>query len=194
MQAVSDMPALLRSTAEGDEVAFKQVYDCYFPKIQSFAFRILHDHEYAQEVAQEVMLEVWQMGDRLKVIRDFDAFFKTLSKRRTIDTWRRLQLKQVVEREIQVDWKGSNEETEQHVLLNEMRQIIEEAIHKLPPQQRTVYRLCQQQGLKYDEAAQRLDITPATVQTHMKLALKFMRAYLRQYADIAVLLIILNLY
>ena len=156
--------------------------------------RVLHDQEYAQEVAQEVMLEVWQMGNRLVGIRDFDAFVKTLSKRRTIDLWRRLQLKRTVEREARVGWKEHYEETSELVLFNETKRIIEDVIERLPPQQRTVYQLCQQQGLKYDEAAQQLHIAPATVQTHMKLALKFMRVQLKQYVDLAICFVVLWLF
>ena len=194
MQAgISDVPELLKSVAEGSESAFKQVYDYYFPKIQTFAFRVLHDNELAQEVAQEVMLELWQMGSDLKTILNLDAFLKTLTKRRTIDAWRRLQTKRAAEQAVWAGWKESNEETEEHVILNETRQIIEEAVHLLPPQQRTVYQLCQQEGLKYEEAARRLDIAPGTVQTHMKLALRFLRSYLRQHVDIAILLIVFSL-
>src|SRR5690606_19383423 len=113
-------------------------------------------------------------------------FMKTLAKRPTIDAWRRLQLKRAAEREARVGGKEYSEATTEVVLLNETKRIIEDAIERLPPQQRTVYQLCQQQGLKYDEAAQQLDIAPATVQTHMKLALKFMRAQLRQHVELAV--------
>ncbi|RQP14094.1 MAG: RNA polymerase sigma-70 factor [Parapedobacter sp.] len=195
MQArVSDVPELLKKVAHGDNAAFKQVYEYYFPKIQLFAFRILHDREYAQEVAQEVMLAIWQMGDRLTDIRKPDAFLKTLSKRRTIDAWRRLQMERMAEKAMQADWKESSENTEEYILLNETRQIIEEAIHLLPPRQRTVYELCHRRGLKYEEVARKLDIAPRTVQTHMKLALKFLRTYLRKRVDTVALLIIFGLY
>lgn len=182
----SDKATLLHRVAAGDELAFRELYDCYYPRTKAFAFRILHEQDDAEEVAQEVLLEVWQMGDRLTTIRDFDPFMKTLAKRRTIDAWRRLQLKRAAEREARVGWKEYSEATTEVVLLNETKRIIEDAIERLPPQQRTVYQLCQQQGLKYDEAAQQLDIAPATVQTHMKLALKFMRAQLRQHVELAV--------
>ena len=191
---LSDTAVLLQRVARGDEMAFRDVYDVYFPRIKAFSMRVLHDQEYAQEVAQEVMLEVWQMGNRLVGIRDFDAFVKTLSKRRTIDLWRRLQLKRTVEREARVGWKEHYEETSELVLFNETKRIIEDVIERLPPQQRTVYQLCQQQGLKYDEAAQQLHIAPATVQTHMKLALKFMRVQLKQYVDLAICFVVLWLF
>lgn len=194
MQArVLNVPELLKKVANGDEAAFKQVYEYYFPKIQGFAFRVLHDDEYAKEIAQEVMLTIWQMGDRLVDIQNPDAFFKTLSKRRTIDAWRRLQIERTAEQAIQANWKEINHETEERIILDETRQIIEEAVRLLPPRQRMVYQLCQQQGLKYEEAARQLDIAPGTVQTHMKLALKFLRAYVQQRIDMAVVLIIFDL-
>ena len=190
---VLNVPELLKRIAQGDEVAFKQIYEHYFSKIQAFALSVIHNHEHAQEVAQEVMLAIWQMGDQLPEIRNLDAFLKTMTKRRTIDLLRRLQIERTAEQAMQTNWVGTCDETEERVVLNETRQIIEEAIHLLPPQQRTVYQLCQQQGLKYEEAARRLDIAPGTVQTHMKLALKFLRSYLRKRIDLAVLLIIFNL-
>ncbi|SEL96659.1 RNA polymerase sigma factor [Parapedobacter koreensis] len=194
MQArVSNVPELFKKVAGGDDAAFKQVYEYFFPKIHAFALRVLHDHEHAQEVAQEVMLAIWQMGNRLADIRNPDAFLKTLSKRRTIDAWRRLQMERTAEQLMQANWKESDEETEERILLNETRQIIEEAILLLPPQQRTVYQLCHQQGMKYEEAARQLDIAPGTVQVHMKLALKFLRSYLQQRIDVAVLLFVFNL-
>ncbi|WP_372490118.1 sigma factor-like helix-turn-helix DNA-binding protein [Chitinophaga sedimenti] len=53
--------------------------------------------------------------------------------------------------------------------------------------------LCQQQGLKYEEAAERLNISPLTVQTHVKRALKSVRTYVKSHTDIAVILVILKL-
>lgn len=190
----SEDQALLSKIAAGDALAFKQVYDRYFPQIRAFAFRVLVDADGAQEVAQEVMLAFWQKGDGLRDIRNVDAFLKALSKRRTIDALRRLQLARTLKRDLAVQWQESSAETEERLLLKEVRQLLEKGIDLLPPQQQKVYQLCQQEGLKYEEAAQRLDIAPGTVQSHMKQALRFLRNYLRQHhIDVAVWLLIFQL-
>src|SRR5690606_22376433 len=69
----------------------------------------------------------------------------------------------------------------------ETRQLLEDGLDLLPPQQQRVYRLCHQQGLKYEEVACLLDIAPGTVQSHMKLALRFLRNYLKQHIDTGIL-------
>lgn len=185
---------LLFKIAAGDEFAFKQVYDYYFPKIKAFAFRVLLDVDCAQEVAQEVMLAFWQKGDGLREIRNVEAFLKTLSKRRTIDALRKLQRARAVKRNLKEQWQESSEETEERVLLREVRRLLEEGIDLLPPQQQKVYQLCHQEGLKYEEAARQLDIAPGTVQSHMKHALRFLRDYLKlHHIDVAVWLLIFNL-
>ena len=132
----SDIAVLIRHVAAGDEASFRILYNRYFPKVKAFAYRILHDHEAALEIAQEVMLEVWQMEYRLNTILNFDAFMSTLAKRRTIDLWRRMQLKEAAEREARLAWKPYSDETTEVISLNETKQIIEEAIKLLPPQQR----------------------------------------------------------
>lgn len=185
---------LLKKVAQGDEVAFKWIYECYFSKIQAFAFRVIHNHEHAQDVAQEVMLVIWQMGEKLNGIKNLDDFLKTLTKRRTIDMLRHLQIERTAEQAMRVKRTVINEETEDQIVLNETSQIIEDSICLLPARQRTVYQLCQQQGLKYEEAARRLDISPGTVQTHMKLALRSLRSHLRKRMDLPVLLVIFGLF
>lgn len=59
---------------------------------------------------------------------------------------------------------------------------LENGITKLPKQQREVYQLCYQKGLSYQEVADKLNISHGTVQTHMKLALKFLRTYIIKHS------------
>jgi len=185
--------ALLAKVAKGDQQAFKQLYDQYFPMVFSFGLRILHVRALAQETAQEVMLAFWQKGSELADIRNLEAFLKTLTKRKTIDAWRRLQLARRAEAALKVDWSEADISTDTHLFIKDVNHILEKGIDRLPPRQRSVYRLCQQQGLKYDEAARRLNISPATVHTHMKLALKSLRSYLQHHADLTVLFIIFQI-
>ena len=190
----SEDKKLLLKIAAGDALAFKEVYDYYFPKIKAFAFRVLLDADGAQEVAQEVMLAFWQKGDELREIRNVEAFLKTLSKRRIIDALRKLQLTRVVKRNLKEQLQESSEETEERLLLREVRRLLEKGIDLLPPQQQKVYQLCHQEGLKYEEAARELDIAPGTVQSHMKHALRFLRNYLKlHHIDVTIWLLIFNL-
>ncbi len=95
-------------------------------------------------------------------------------------------------------WQEGCNETEESILLNDARNLLEEAIARLPAQQREVYNLCQIQGLKYEEAASKLNISVLTVQSYMKIALRSvrntMRHTMRNYTGVTVILTILKLF
>ncbi len=194
IKALHNESDLLHKIAEGDEFAFKLVYERYHQVIYAFARYLLKSDELAQEVLQESMLHLWQLGNDLKAITNLGAYLKTIAQRRSIDLLRRKQLYQKTEKELGYSWKETHNETEETILLNETRKILEDGILLLPPQQRLVYKLCQQQGLKYEAAAAQLNIAPGTVQTHMKHALKFLRNYLRKHSDLAILILIFKLF
>lgn len=188
-----DERELLHKIADGDALAFKQVYLAYNDKIFKFAFRLLGSREPAREVVQETMLRLWQLGYKLKEIDSLEAYLKTIAKRRAIDLLRQQVQAEKAERQLGIAYQDGHRETEENILLRESRRILEEGIQLLPKQQRLVYRLCQQQGLKYEEAAAQLNLSHGTVQTHMKLALKFLREYVLKHSEVAAILVILRL-
>lgn len=191
--SLPDERELLAEIAEGNQLAFKKVYDFYFRQTYGFAYHVLHVKELAEEVVQEVMLAFWQKGAAVTEIHNLEGYLKTLSKRRAIDVLRRAQMERRIEKQMRPDWKEQHEETEESILLNDTRKVLEEGIRLLPQQQRMVYQLCHQQGMKYEQAAEQLNIAPGTVHVHMKQALKFLRRYMQEHTDVAILLILFKL-
>jgi RNA polymerase sigma factor (sigma-70 family) len=63
----------------------------------------------------------------------------------------------------------------------EVQTALQQAIDQLPPQQRKVYQLGQEQGLTYEQIAQTLNISTSTVRNHMVQALKAIREYITRY-------------
>lgn len=185
---------LLRLVAKGDHRAFRVLYDRYAPKTQAFALRILQDDMLAEEVMQETMLKLWQLGDKLTEIEHLNAYLKTLSRNYCYNLLRRKQLELRVEGEMATEWDEANNDTEELILLNEARQLLQQAVDTLPQYHRRVYELCHQQGLKYHEAAEQLGLSPHSVKTYMKQALKSIREFLRDRGDFAVLLLIFKLF
>ena len=83
-------------------------------------------------------------------------------------------------------------QTEETVLFQEAGRMVQPAMETLPPQQRNVYQLCHEQGLKYEEAARELGLSPDTVHTHMKQALKNIRIYMKQLDAMLVLMMLMR--
>lgn len=183
----------LAKIADGDERAFEIVFNRYYDKIFRYSLRLLQEREPAEEIVQEVMLYIWQQGQKLTAIKNLEAYLKTLTKRKAINAFKRRLLEVKVEKDLKAGYQEGHQETEQGIVMNEARRILEQGVQLLPFQQRQVYQFCQREGLKYEEAAAKLNISHGTVQTHMKLALKFLREYIRKNTDLAILVIILKL-
>lgn len=189
-----DEQELLQKIAAGDHRAFKILYERYHPKIYTFSLRILQVEASAEEVVQESLLKVWQMGAALNTIKNLDGYLKTIARNRSIDILRHQELILKAERELGYNWEETHNETEEQVLLNDTRKILREGIAQMPEQHQLVYQLCHQEGLKYEEAAERLNLSPLTVQTYMKLSLRFLRKYMSSHSDLAVLFILFKLF
>jgi len=180
--------------AKGDEGAFTLVYNTYYPIIYGFARHLLHSDELAIDVVQESMLHIWQLGGKLEAVNNLEAYCKMFARRRAVDLLRRRIVAQRAEQFLGDIWTEEDNRTEEGILLEEGRRILRDGVELLPQQQRKVYEFCQQDGLKYEEAAERLGISTGTVKTHLKLAMKFLRAHIKNRTDVAALLIIFKLF
>lgn len=178
---------LLAKIAEGDHHAFKVLYQSYYEIIFKFSFRLLKCESSAEEVIQETMLQVWQMGHKLKAINNIEAYIKTIARRRAIDLVRLNEKSATIQRELLAVSEVGESNIQEVITLEYAHRALEEGIGKLTEQQRQVYQLCYQQGFKYQEAADQLNISHGTVQTHMKLALKFLRGYIHKHSHFAVI-------
>lgn len=190
---LGDEAELLAKIATGDQHAFKVIYERFNRRIFTYCVQMLDAEVLAEEVMQEVFLTFWRMGDELLLIRNAEAYLRTLTKNRCLNVLRRVVLETKADRELTKNYVEYHNETEESILLNDTKNLINAAVELLPRQQREVYQLCQNEGLKYEEVAKRLDISVNTVKTHMKRALAAVRAYVEANTDIGIILILLKL-
>lgn len=188
-----DEKDLLVKMAGGGQQAFRIIYDKYSNGVYNYALQLLHSKAEAEEMTQEVFLKLWLLGNSVSEISNLEAYLYTVTKHRSLNVLRRMILEGKVEKALGKAWREDNNNTEEEILMNDVRNVLNTAIELLPPQQKQVYILCQQQGLKYDEAAEHLNLSTLTVKTHMQRALKSVRAYVKANTGIAIALVILKL-
>ncbi len=181
---------LLQKIAGGDTEAFARIFHHYHPIIYTFSLPILKSETLAEEVVQEVMLKLWRMGERAVGIKALDAFLKVAARNKAIDVLRRQHVRTKKNAEQAAQQGDSGNFTEEKVLLQEALSLLAQAVERLPSQQRLVYNLSVNEGVKIEQIADQLKLKPQTVKTHLKLARKNLRIYMSKYADMSIVLIL----
>lgn len=185
---------LLQRIADRDERAFRIIFDHYQARIFTFALKLLKSESLAEDVMYETFLKVWLSAGKMVEADHLEAYLVTMARNRCIDELRKVKQQFLLHSQQTKGWTEEHNETEQQIILRDTRSLIDDAIRSLPKQQRQVYQLCHLDGLKYEEAAQQLHISPLTVKTHMQLALRNLRQRLGSYADLAAIIIVMKIF
>ena len=177
--------ALLANVVKGDQQAFSQLYDHSSALLYTVAFRILGNREEADELLQDVYLEVWRKVARYDVGRGTPiAWLITLTRSRAIDRLRARNargykgtspLDSTVSSRV-ADLGPSPFETQAD---QELRMAVGTAITSLPSAQQQAIELAYYEGLSHQEIAARLNQPLGTVKTRIKLGMSKLREALR---------------
>jgi RNA polymerase sigma-70 factor (ECF subfamily) len=164
----------------GDESAFDTVFRSHYAHLVRMAESVVRERALAEEVAQEVMLELWRRRETLQVEQTFRAYLLRSTRNRALNHVRH---QRVVAREaaIAAIESPSSPSAEDEMLGTELEQAVRAAINGLPEKCREVFQLSRDQGLKYAEIAVALEISVKTVEKRMGQALAELRDRLQQW-------------
>jgi RNA polymerase sigma-70 factor (ECF subfamily) len=162
-------PLLLR-VAKGDDAAFAELYDAVSPAVFGLARRVLRQAEQAEEVAQEVLLEVWQLAPRFDPGRGTGfAWVMTMAHRRAVDRVRSAQA--ASDRDLHVGQRSQereHDEVAEAVEKSLETEAVRECIDTLTELQRESVTLAYYGGFTYPEVAERLGAPLGTIKTRMR--------------------------
>jgi RNA polymerase sigma-70 factor (ECF subfamily) len=158
----------------GDEGAFDSVFRAHYAQLVRMAQSVVREAALAEEIAQEVMLELWRRRESLQVEQTFRAYLIRSTRNRALN---HIRHQRIVAREAAsaaADPRTSPS-AEEEVLGVELERAVRDAINGLPENCREVFQLSREQGLKYVEIAATLEISVKTVEKRMGQALAELR-------------------
>ncbi|MFJ9811790.1 ECF RNA polymerase sigma factor SigK [Streptomyces sp. NPDC101158] len=174
------LDALLLRAADGDREAFAHVYDALAQPVMGLACRILRDPSQAEEVTQDVMIEVWRTADRFRPdLGTAKAWVLTLTHRRAVDRVRTIQASK--DREVRAGMLSPDRDFDQVVETVESsdeRRRVHHCLAALGRLQRVPLVLAYYQGMTYLEVARSLSTPEGTVKSRMRKGLEQLRACL----------------
>lgn len=181
--ATFEMAELLKSIANSELDAFRCLYDHYLQKVYAYSYFLTRSSEQAEDLTQELFAKIWIKRTELKSIENFDAWLTTLVRNSAYNYLKRNAVEQKALRKIQVSQHLESLSVEDSLINKEYSKIYQEAINQLPPQQKKVFLLSRNEGLKQEEIASNLGISLNTVKNHMKAALFSIRTYMKSYVS-----------
>jgi len=179
--------ALLPAVAQGDLVAFEELYDRYSSTLYALLLRILGNPEDAQEVLQEAFVKVWTNATSYDASRGSEvAFLISIARSRGIDRLRSRKIRSDREndagREISVVSSFVENKTgADDAIQSQERKAVRGALAELPEPQRVALELAYFEGLSQSEIAARLGEPLGTIKTRMQLGMKKLRERLRAF-------------
>jgi RNA polymerase sigma-70 factor (ECF subfamily) len=171
---------LLERLRAGDQDAFDSIFRAYYARLVQLAQGMLGERATAEEIVQDVMLEVWRRRKTLTVDTSLHGYLFRATRNRTLNHLRHEKVVQrgsvYVTQETVAQPAGDQELAEREIDV-----ALTQALSALPPRCREVFELSRVHGLKYAEIATTLGISIKTVEAQMGKALRILREQLSQW-------------
>lgn len=180
---------LLQKVSKGSESAFRELFHQYADHLHTYIWQLTKSKELAEEVVQDIFLQIWMTRETLSNIRNFRTYLFVIARNHALNALKKM----VRERKRQDEW-GQTQHPEWETEDKEpVFSVVEEAILQLPAQQQKAWLLCRKQGKKYQEVALEMNISRETVKKYIQYATRSILQYVMQHLDILLIAFLLTM-
>lgn len=154
----------------GDQAAYKELYLTFYKALMQFAYSMVRSHETAEEIVSDVFINLWKKKEELTKIQNLRLYL-FVSTKNTALNYLRAQKKPLLQAEqYQVQLQSIYFDPERLMITAEMVKRVQAAIRKLPPRCQLIFKLVKEDGLKYREVAELLDLSLKTIENQVATA------------------------
>lgn len=166
----------------GDEQAFQALFRKYYSAMCHFANQFLNDSEMAEEIVQDMFVKIWEKRAVLNIETSVKHYFFRSVRNHCLNQIQHEKIKKQYASKV-LEAASQEISADEYFLEVDLIKRIEQSIESLPPKRREIFRLSREQGMKYKEIAEKLDISVKTVEAQMGLALKYLREELKDFSN-----------
>lgn len=172
--------------SEGDKDAFRELFQEYYGKTNSFLLNFLHDEAICEDLTQEIFVKVWMMRHILPEVRSFNSYLYRMSKNAALNYLRSAY------REIHGDGFDVADDVllEDALSAKQKLKIVGSAISSMPKKRRSIFIMSRILGLPNDKIAERMNVSKKTVENHINLAGKELRKVMVELLSVIFLIIV----
>jgi RNA polymerase sigma-70 factor (ECF subfamily) len=174
MDENDDIKRLINLIAVSDNhAAYKELFILLHSRLKQFSYSIVKSQEEAEELVSDIFIKLWEKREKLTSIDKPLLYFYTMAKNLALNRLQK-QKKQVDLRpeEWLVQLNSIYLNPEELMMTAEMLKQIKKAVNELPPRCKLIFKLVKEDGLKYREVAELLQLSIKTIEAQMAIALR----------------------
>ena len=184
-----DDKRLFDAIKKDDHSAYEMIFRAYYRPMTAYAFRFMGDISDSESIVQDVFLRLWQKRKELMITSSLQNYLFKSVKNQCVNQIEHQKIKtgyqtMVIKNEV------DRTEYSEFFLEFDLIKKIETAIDALPLKRQEIFRLAREEGLKYREIAERLNLSVKTVEAQMSLAFKQLRVSLKEFKNFVMFLIL----
>ena len=171
---VENDDVLLDKLATNDWSSMNLIFKQYYKTVYYSAMRILSDMSIADDISQEVFIDLWSKRTEIKVQTNLEAYLRKMAVNKSLNY---IRDNKKISFSVELDDQQSSNEPDyiQNENFREIKELLYNAIDKLPPQCKIIFVLSRFEDYSNKMIAQHLDISIKTVENQMTKALKILR-------------------
>lgn len=165
--------AELQRIADGDEQAFRRLFQYYSPRLNQFAYSIVKVKEAAAEIVDDVFIKLWKQREKAPAISNIRVYLYVAVKNSSLNYLSSKAHLQITEPFNHIDIELSRDQAPDEKMISaELLDKITAAVESLPPRCKMIFKLVREDGLRYKDVAEILNLTVNTVDAQMVIAVK----------------------
>ncbi|MDO5664641.1 MAG: RNA polymerase sigma-70 factor [Bacteroidia bacterium] len=179
-QANHNTKDLFLEISNENQNAFNALFRQQYVKLVSFAQTFVVEKNLAEEIVSDVFVSIWINRDKLPVIDNPNTYLYVSVKNRSLNILRNKTYTVAIEEQLEAQ-KTTHDNPHDKIEQRELSEKLLSIINALPEQQRLVFNMIKQNGLTAKQAAEILQLSPRTVETHLYKAIKQLEQEITDY-------------
>lgn len=166
--------ALQKQIAADDQQAFAALYGLFYRKLNAFAFSLVRSKEISEDVVEEVFIKLWVNRRTINTVNNIAVYLYVAVKNQALNKLSEKARKLIYEPFDGFDPPMETLQDDPFTMLvtGEMLASLNKAIEDLPPRCKMIFKLVREEGLRYREVAEILNISVNTIDAQMAIAVK----------------------
>lgn len=177
---------------EGNEKAFSELFNMFYNDVYAYSLSMLKNEVLAEEIVQDVFLNIWLHRDRLNPDLSFKSYVFTITRNLTFNLISKVANSHKLKEEVFYTSQKSYNPIEDSLAEADYDAIKNKAIEQLPPKRRAIFEMSRNEEMSYEEISKELNISVSTVKGQMSKALAEIRTFLETHGNVALLISLLS--